>query len=64
VAIEIEKSGDLYVASVTPPHGGGKAWQSPALSSDALIAALLERGCHTIDIGDAFYAADPDWSAE
>jgi len=29
-----------------------------------LIAALLERGCHQTDVGDALYAANPNWLAE
>ena len=29
-----------------------------------LIAALLQRGCHQTDIGDAFYAANPNWLAD
>lgn len=58
--IEIEKHGDLYVATVKPPHGRGTDCRSPELSRDALIAELRAHGCHTTDIGDAFYAVDPD----
>jgi hypothetical protein len=61
VPIEIEKHSDLYVATVTPPHGDGTLWRSPELSRDALIAELRARGCHTTDIGDAFYEANPEW---
>lgn len=60
--IMIEKVGDSYSAEVTPPHGGGVPWSSERpLSRDELIAALVARGCHQTDIGDAFYEADPDW---
>jgi hypothetical protein len=32
-----------------------------ARRADELIAALRDQGCHQTDIGDAFYAADPEW---
>jgi hypothetical protein len=60
VPIQIKKHGDEYVATVTPPHGSGAHWQSLALSRPALVAEPRAHGCHTTDIGDAFYAADPD----
>jgi hypothetical protein len=31
---------------------------------DALVAALVARGCHQTDIGDALYEADPDWESK
>jgi hypothetical protein len=34
------------------------------LSTDNLIRELVAKGFHQIDIGDAFYAADPDWLAK
>jgi len=58
--IDIAKAGDGYVARVTPPHGS--EWETVRpLPRDELIAALREQGCHQTDIGDAFYAADPEW---
>lgn len=46
---------------MTQPHGGDQPWTSPtAVPRDDLIDALRKLGCHTTDIGDAFYAADPD----
>ncbi len=61
--IMIRKANDaLYTADVTPPHGRGTPWStSQPMSRQALVAALLERGCHQTDIGDAFYEADPEW---
>jgi hypothetical protein len=51
-----------YGAKVTPPHGGGKPWSSPhSMSRVDLVAALRRIGCHQMDIGDAFFEADPDW---
>ena len=60
--IEIEKADGGYVARVTPPHGSEWETVRPA-GRDELIAALREQGCHQTDIGDAFYAADPEWLA-
>jgi hypothetical protein len=57
--ITINRVGDLYEAHVTPPHGA--EWRSPPMSTDRLVAALLERICHQTDVGDAFYEADPRW---
>ncbi len=34
------------------------------MSRDALIVELRRLGCHTTDIGDVFYAANPAWLAE
>ena len=62
MSIEIERVGSLYKASYRPPHGTGQPWDSPsAMSVDDLIGALLDRGCHQTDIGDAFFEADPEW---
>jgi hypothetical protein len=60
--IVIQKVNGQYVGDVTPPHGGGVPWSAAEpMSRDALIAALVARGCHQTDIGDAFYEADPGW---
>ena len=62
MGIVIERVGQQYVASVSPPHGGGATWSSEApLPKHELIERLRGLGCHTTDIGDAFYAADPAW---
>jgi hypothetical protein len=34
---------------------------STPMNTDDLIRDLLALGFHPIDIGDAFYEADPDW---
>jgi hypothetical protein len=62
VPIRIVRTGSLYESTVSPPHGRGVEWTSPhPMTADALVEALLDRGCHQTDIGDAFYEADPDW---
>jgi len=63
--IVIKKSGLAYEAVATPPHTTGPAWRSSQpMPARELIAALLERGCHQTDVGDALYAANPNWLAE
>jgi hypothetical protein len=57
--ITIRQIDGLYEAHVTPPHG--EPWTSPVLTACRLVAALLDRGCHQTDIGDAFHDGDPDW---
>ena len=62
VPITIVRAGDLYEATVSPPPGRGHAWTSPQpMAANVLVEMLLGCGCHQIDIGDAFYDADPDW---
>ena len=60
--ITIAKTPEGYTAEVTPPHCGGVPWSTPRpMQLDELIDELIGRGCHRTDIGDALYAADPDW---
>jgi hypothetical protein len=61
--IEITHHADgRYSATVSPPHGGARPWETPSpIAADELIDRLREQGCHQTDIGDAFYAANPNW---
>jgi hypothetical protein len=60
VPIMIKRSGDLYSATVSPPHGS--LWSSPQpMTASKLIDVLRDLGCHTTDITDALYEADPSW---
>jgi len=60
--IVITRVGDLYEGTITPPHGGDSPRSSlHPMTADSLIDALRDLGCHQTDIGDAFYAADPEW---
>lgn len=59
--IQIELDGERYAPSVAPPHGR-EAWATTVpMTVDVLNRSLYELGCHQTDIGDAFYAADPEW---
>jgi hypothetical protein len=65
MAIRIKKVSDsLYSAELSSPdmQGVRAAWSTPEpMGVDRIIEELLSRGAHQTDIGDAFYAADPDW---
>lgn len=50
-----------YIAYVTPYDQPAEPWRAGPLSADALIDTLRDKGCHTTDITDALYEADPDW---
>lgn len=61
MTIQVRRSGSGYLARVTSPEGG-EEWRAPApMGLDELIEQLRRLGCHQTDIGDALYAADPDW---
>jgi len=59
--IEVSKVNEGYSVLATPPHVTA-AWKSgEPRPIEELVAELRARGAHPTDIGDAFYAADPDW---
>lgn len=65
MAIVVKQSDAGYEAFVTPLHTTGPAWQSSQpMFVRELVAALIARGCHQTDVGDAFYAANPKWLAD
>lgn len=51
----------LYSVTATSIDGQGDFSTEQPVSRDAAIEALLARGWHQRDIGDAFYEADPGW---
>ena len=58
--IEIYRSDDKYLVSVSPPDG--RSWRSvDPMTVKQIFDRLVELGCHTTDISDALYAADPFW---
>jgi hypothetical protein len=65
MAVRIKKIADaLHSAELTLPDmpAVNAEWSTPQpMSSNRLIDELLKRGAHQTDIGDAFYAADPNW---
>jgi hypothetical protein len=59
--INIYKADDKYLVSVSPPDG--PLWRSKEpMTPDEIFDTLIDQGCHTTDISDALYAADPFWT--
>ena len=57
----------LYTAELSVPDMPAvkEPWSTPEpMSVDQIISELPNRGAHQTDIGDAFYAADPDWMSK
>jgi hypothetical protein len=65
MTIRIKKVAEkLYSAKLKLPDMPAVTaeWSTPfPMRVDQLIEELVKRGAHQIDIGDAFYAADPHW---
>jgi hypothetical protein len=65
MAIRIKKVTEaMYDAELTLPDMPSvkTEWRAPGpMSADQIVEELLSRGAHQTDIGDAFYAADPQW---
>jgi hypothetical protein len=65
MTVRIKKVSDsLYTADlILPDMPGIKAsWSTPEpMRVDQIVEELRSRGVHQIDIGDAFYEADPRW---
>jgi hypothetical protein len=59
--ISVEKVAGGYLVSATPPHTKADYKSPTALSVREAIDELKKLGAHQTDIGDAFYAADPNW---
>jgi len=63
VPIKVTCYGDRYNVSVSPPEG--TEWRSSeAMTATAILEKLSALGCHSTDVTDALYAADPGWTAK
>lgn len=63
MSLEIVYEPPGYRVSVSPPHAA--AWQSPRpLTPTEVLEELSKRGCHSTDITDALYSANPAWTVE
>ncbi|MGD0448331.1 MAG: hypothetical protein ABSB36_06900 [Candidatus Dormibacteria bacterium] len=61
MAISIFRYGEKYQVAVSPPEGPN--WRSSEpMSATEILAKLGALGCHSTDITDALYAADPQWT--
>jgi hypothetical protein len=60
--IRVEKVGDRYSVSASPPHSTTAWSSSEPLAATVVLERLATLGCHSTDITDAMYEADPDWA--
>ena len=61
MAIEVAVVGNRYAVAVSPPHAAD--WRSSEpLTATQVLEALSALGCHSTDITDALYTADPSWA--
>lgn len=60
--LRVEKVGDRFTVEASPPHSR-EGWRSAEpLSATDVLEKLSDLGCHSTDITDALYAADPYWT--
>lgn len=60
MAISVFVYGEKYQVAVSPPNG--PAWRSTEpMTATEILKKLSELGCHSTDITDALYSADPLW---
>lgn len=61
MSLEVVHESGGYRVSVTPPHA--ESWHSSRLlTATEVLEELSKRGCHSTDITDALYVANPDWT--
>jgi len=59
--IKLRRVRNRYTGSATPPDSDQYWETTTALTAKKIIAELRRVGCHTTDITDALYEADPFW---
>lgn len=60
MGISLVRHDDRFQVSVSPPDG--PYWRSSTpMTPTEVLEKLSQLGCHSTDITDALYAADPDW---
>jgi hypothetical protein len=63
LSIDVVYESGGYRVFVDPPHAD--EWRSPGLlTATEVLEELSKRGCHSTDITDALYAANPTWTQE
>ena len=62
MAIGIAYEAGSYRVWVSPSHSS-EPWQSRGLlTATEVLEELSSRGCHSTDVTDALYAANPHWA--
>ncbi len=59
MSVDIAFKVGRYRVHLSPPEGA--SWVSPLLTATQVLDQLSARGCHSTDITDALFAADPAW---
>ncbi len=59
--LTVEKVGDGFAVVVSPPHAR-ETWRSTEPLSATEFWKGSAVGCHSTDITDALYEADPSWT--
>ena len=62
--IRVEKVAEGYSASVSPPHSSRQWSSAQPMSATEVLKRLADLGCHSTDITDALYDADPEWAVQ
>lgn len=61
--LNVAKVGDRFAVEVSPPHSREPWRTTKPLSATDVLEKLSNLGCHSTDITDALYEADPSWTA-
>lgn len=63
MSLDVAYESGGYRVSVSSPHA--EPWQSPRLlTATEVLEELSARGCHSTDITDALYSANPNWTQD
>lgn len=62
VVLTVEKLGDRFAVEVSPPHSREPWCSTGPLSATEVLETLSNLGCHSTEVTDALYAADPSWT--
>lgn len=63
LSLDVTYEAGGYRVDVSPPHA--ETWESPhLLTATEVLEELSKRGCHSTDITDALFAANPAWTHE
>jgi hypothetical protein len=62
LVLSVAKVGDRFVVEVSPPDSREPWRTTEPLSATDVLKKLSTLGCHSTDITDALYEADPSWT--
>jgi hypothetical protein len=59
--INLKRVGNRYTGTATPPESDQRWEATVPITAKRIIAELRRVGCHTTDITDSLFDADPFW---